>query len=100
MWQLNKQEDLIVWMRTAAFSTFRKLYGKIKIDLEANSNITVVIQNNFNIYEFGGEKQLVLSTSSWIVGKNQFLGRAYLFVGGFSLFFAISFTFVYVLKPR
>lgn len=100
MQQLNKQEDLIVWMRTAAFSTFRKLYGKIKVDLEANSNMTVVIQNNFNIYEFGGEKQLVLTTSSWIVGKNQFLGRAYLFVGGFSLFFAIIFTFAYVLKPR
>lgn len=87
-------------MRTAAFPTFRKLYGQIKVDLNSNSNITVVIQNNFNIYEFGGKKQLVLSTSSWSGGKNRFLGRAYLCVGGFCLFVAISFTFMYVLKPR
>ncbi|XP_063946912.1 ALA-interacting subunit 1 isoform X7 [Daucus carota subsp. sativus] len=97
---LSKQEDLIVWMRTAAFSTFRKLYGQIKVDLDANSNITVVIQNNFNIYEFGGKKQLVLSTSNWSVGTNKFLGCAYLYVGGFSLVVAISFTITYVLKPR
>ena len=28
-------EDLIVWMRTAAFPNFRKLYRKIDTDLEA-----------------------------------------------------------------
>ena len=27
-------EDLIVWMRTAAFPNFRKLYRKIGVDLE------------------------------------------------------------------
>ncbi|XP_010270722.1 PREDICTED: ALA-interacting subunit 1-like [Nelumbo nucifera] len=97
---LSEQEDLIVWMRTAALPTFRKLYGKIEVDLEAKQVITVVIQNNYNTYSFGGKKKLVLSTTTWIGGKNDFLGIAYLTVGGMCLFFAISFILVYVIKPR
>ncbi|GAA0144979.1 hypothetical protein LIER_42836 [Lithospermum erythrorhizon] len=31
---LSEQEDLNVWMRTAALPTFRKLYGKIETDLQ------------------------------------------------------------------
>ncbi|KAJ9147214.1 hypothetical protein P3X46_029397 [Hevea brasiliensis] len=97
---LSEQVDLIVWMRTAALSTFRKLYGRIEVDLEANDIITVTIQNNYNTYSFGGKKKLVLSTTSWIGGKNDFLGRAYLTVGGLCLFLAVSFLLVYVIKPR
>ncbi|PSS08200.1 ALA-interacting subunit like [Actinidia chinensis var. chinensis] len=97
---LSQQEDLIVWMRTAALPNFRKLYGKIEVDLEVNEKITVVIQNNYNTYSFGGKKTLVLSTTSWIGGKNDFLGVAYLTVGGLCLFMAISFIFLYVVRPR
>ncbi|XP_050227894.1 ALA-interacting subunit 3-like [Mercurialis annua] len=97
---LSEQVDLIVWMRTAALPSFRKLYGKIEMDLEANDVITVTINNNYNTYSFGGKKKLVLSTTSWIGGKNDFLGKAYLSVGGICLFFAISFILVYVIKPR
>ncbi|XWS16555.1 hypothetical protein CRYUN_Cryun34aG0098500 [Craigia yunnanensis] len=97
---LSEQEDLIVWMRTAALPTFRKLYGRIEEDLQANEKITVVIHNNYNTYSFGGEKKLVLSTTSWIGGKNDFLGIAYITVGGLCLFFAVSFILLYVIKPR
>lgn len=97
---LSEQVDLIVWMRTAALPTFRKLYGKIEEDLDANKNISVIVQNNYNTYAFGGKKRLVLSTTSWIGGKNDFLGVGYLTVGGLSLFFALAFLLVYVLKPR
>lgn len=90
----------MVWMRTAALPTFRKLYGKIEEDLDANQNITVVIQNNYNTYSFSGDKKLVLSTTSWIGGKNDFLGVAYLTVGGLCLFLAISFILLYVFRPR
>lgn len=87
-------------MRTAALPTFRKIYGKLKVDLEANDVITVVIQNNYNTYSFGGKKKLVLSTTTWIGGKNDFLGVAYLSVGGLCFSFAIFFILLYVLKPR
>ncbi|KAI7739596.1 hypothetical protein M8C21_022621, partial [Ambrosia artemisiifolia] len=97
---LSEQEGLIVWMKTAALPTFRKLYGKIHTDLEANETITVVIQNNYNTYVFGGEKKVALSTANWIGGKNDFFGVAFLTVGGVCIFVAIIFIFLYVLKPR
>ena len=99
-WQLSEQEDLIVWMRTAALPTFRKLYGKIEMDLKANDTIIVNLQNNYNTYSFGGKKKLVLSTTTWIGGKNDFLGIAYLTVGGFCFFLAAAFTIIYLVKPR
>ncbi|XVF74866.1 hypothetical protein PTKIN_Ptkin13bG0145100 [Pterospermum kingtungense] len=97
---LSEQEDLIVWMRTAALPTFRKLYGRIEEDLQANEEITVVIQNNYNTYSFEGKKKLVLSTTSWIGGRNDFIGIAYITVGGLCLFLAVNFILLYVIKPR
>ncbi|KAH9670590.1 ALA-interacting subunit [Citrus sinensis] len=97
---LSEQEDLIVWMRTAALSTFRKLYGKIEDDLQANDVITVVVENNYNTYDFKGTKSLVLSTTSWIGGKNDFLGVTFITIGGICLFLAITFILLYVIKPR
>lgn len=97
---LSEQEDLIVWMRTAALPNFRKLYGKIETNLEVNHNISVVIENNYNTYAFGGTKKLVLSTASWIGGKNDFLGIAYISVGSLCLFLALIFLLVYIFKPR
>ncbi|KAK1324382.1 ALA-interacting subunit 3 [Acorus calamus] len=97
---LSEQEDLIVWMRTAALPTFRKLYGKIEVDLQANEQITVVLENNYNTYRFNGKKKLVLSTTTWLGGKNDFLGIAYLTIGALCFFLALAFIVVYLVKPR
>lgn len=87
-------------MRTAALPNFRKLYGRIETDLEVNEVIKVVIQNNYNTYSFNGKKKLVISTTTWIGGKNDFLGMVYIVVGGVCLLIALSFMIVYLIKPR
>ncbi|KAG5006527.1 hypothetical protein JHK85_025069 [Glycine max] len=97
---LGDQEDLIVWMRTAALPTFRKLYGRIEEDLDADDVIVVHLENNYNTYSFGGKKKLVLSTSSWLGGKNDFLGVANLFVGAFCILISIIFLLLHVKNPR
>lgn len=97
---MSEQEDLIVWMRTAALPTFRKLYGRIGEDLQLDDVINVRIANNYNTYSFNGKKKLVLSTTSWLGGKNDFLGIAYLTVGGLCFFLALLFTVIYLVKPR
>lgn len=97
---LSEQEDLMVWMRTAALPTFRKIYGKIEEDLESDEKITVVIQNQYNTYSIKGKKSLVLSTSSWLGGKNEFLAVSYLTVGGLLSILAISFLLLNIYNPR
>ena len=87
-------------MRTAALPTFRKLYGRIETDIMENDQLTVVIQNNYNTYNFGGSKTLVLSTASWIGGKNNFFGIAYLTIGGLCISLAAVFIVLYIIKPR
>ncbi|XP_024377251.1 ALA-interacting subunit 1 [Physcomitrium patens] len=97
---LKEAEDLIVWMRTAALPNFRKLWGKINQQLEANQTITVRISNVYNTYTFKGSKKLVLSTTSWLGGKNSFLGIAYLTVGLICMFLALVFFLIHLKNPR
>lgn len=87
-------------MRTAALPNFRKLYGRIEEDLQAGETIDVTLLNNYNTYSFHGKKKLVLSTNSWLGGKNHFMGIAYLSVGALCFLLATVFILVHLIWPR
>jgi len=97
---LDMDEDLIVWMRTAALPTFRKLWGRIEQEFQPGTNISVTVQNQYNTYSFGGKKKLILSTTSWLGGKNVFLGTAYLTMGLICIFLAFVFFVIHLRNPR
>jgi hypothetical protein len=83
--------DFITWMRTAGLPTFRKLYRVIgNRDLMAGDTLKITISNRFPVSFFkGGTKGVVLTTSSWIGGKQEFMGYCYLAVGAFAFVSAI-----------
>jgi hypothetical protein len=87
-------QDLQVWMRTAALPDFRKLYRVIHRPLVPGKYV-MVIREFYPVESFGGEKYFALSTLSWLGGKNEFLGIAYIVVGGLSFVLAIIFFVVY-----
>ncbi|KAI5650358.1 hypothetical protein M9H77_36363 [Catharanthus roseus] len=74
---LSKQEDLILWMRTASLLRLKKLYGKIEVDLEACDVTNVTLKNNYNTYSFNSIKKLVHSTTNLLGGKHVSLLVAY-----------------------
>eukprot|EP01083_Nonionella_stella_P071828 193175_1 len=109
---LPEDQDLIVWMRTAALPTFRKLYRVIRklpnsdgsqstlTAIPAGSTIQLTITNFFRVEEFDGKKSIVLSTNSFLGGKNDFLGLAYIIVGSVCLAFAVAFLIKHLVSPR
>lgn len=82
-----EDEHFIVWMRTAALPTFRKLYGKIDSDFKSGDVIVFNITANYEVNSFDATKSLLISNLGNYGGKNTFLGQVYITIGSFSLIF-------------
>uniref|UniRef100_A0A8C2ZPX4 Cell cycle control protein n=1 Tax=Cyclopterus lumpus TaxID=8103 RepID=A0A8C2ZPX4_CYCLU len=91
-------DDLIVWMREAAFPNFKKLYGvlyrakKPFIKGLPAGNYSVDVSYNFPVQHFRGRKQVVLTTVTWFGGQNHFLPIAYLITSCLTLLVAVVLT--------
>lgn len=93
-------EDFIVWMRTAALPTFRKLYRIIQkknnmTPTLPRGNYTLEVTYNYPVRSFDGRKRMILSTISWMGGKNPFLGIAYITVGSVCFFLGVVLLFIH-----
>ncbi|KAJ8013318.1 hypothetical protein DPEC_G00052020 [Dallia pectoralis] len=94
-------EDLIVWMREAAFPNFKKLYGVLDRSRKPFTeglppgNYSIQISYNFPVEYFRGRKEVVLSTVSWFGGPNNFLPIAYLVTGCLIMLVAIVLTVIW-----
>ena len=94
-------ERFVVWMRTPALSNFRKLWGRIDSQtLHKGDVVTVTVQNQWDSYKFSGKKYVIISTSSWLGGANNFIGVAYVVVGVFSIFLGLLYAAVAAIKGR
>ncbi|XP_034489503.1 cell cycle control protein 50A isoform X2 [Drosophila innubila] len=101
-----QNEDLIVWMRTAALPSFRKLYRRLDQTksqfakgLKAG-NYTLNINYNYPVVSFDGTKRMILSTTSVLGGKNPFLGIAYIVVGAICVTLGLALLFIHMRCSR
>ena len=94
-------EDFIVWMRTSGLPTFKKLYRVMDDVVLASGDVLVVATSDtYRTEGYGGEKWVVLSETSWMGGRNEFLGWAYVAVGIACVVVAMIFLVKHLVRPR
>ncbi|KAG0350573.1 hypothetical protein BG005_009891 [Podila minutissima] len=97
---VTQNEHFQVWMRTAGLPNFRKLYSKNEEYDLPRGTYTMDVDMNYNVTSYGGTKSFVISTVSFMGGRNPFLGIAYIVVGVLCVVLGLLFTARHLYKPR
>ncbi|KAH9410420.1 Cell cycle control protein 50A [Tyrophagus putrescentiae] len=101
-----QNEGLIVWMRTAAFPTFRKVLARIAHDKRDSFDVDyqnglpkgfyqLTIDYRFPVAAFKGKKRFIISNTSWLGGRNPFHRCGLHFVGISSLILSAVFLIIH-----
>ncbi|KAL7333855.1 alkylphosphocholine resistance protein lem3 [Mucor circinelloides] len=97
---LSTQERFMVWMHVAALPDFRKIWARNDTqDLQAG-RWRISIDSNFDTLQYGGQKWLVLSTTTAMGGRNPYLGIAYMAIGALCILLGLLFTIRHLIRPR
>jgi hypothetical protein len=92
---LNEAQHWMVWQRPGGQSPVQKLYGSIQTAIPKGTIVNVTVANRYNTYAFGGSKTLILTTNSWVGGRNMVLPIAYLVLAGLCYVAALAFFMGY-----
>lgn len=95
-----QNEHFMVWMRTAALPTFRKLYGTVQGPFKKGTTLTFFTISDFDVRSFGGSKSLIISTLSSIGGRNSYIGTAFIVVGSLALLLTLLFVLKHLTGER
>jgi hypothetical protein len=81
----QRSERLVNWIELATWRTFKKLWAKTENDVIIPAgNYSVLISNRFQVNSFGGTKVIVITTVSWIGGKNSFFAILFIVIAAAS----------------
>ncbi|KAI0698473.1 ligand-effect modulator 3 family [Cytidiella melzeri] len=97
---LKEDEHFQNWMRTAGLPTFSKLWGRNDDQTLLAGTYQIVIDLNYPVKSYHGTKSIVISTVSWIGGKNPFLGWAYVATAALFVLLAIAGAVRHLVRPR
>ena len=111
---LREDEHFQVWMRVAALPTFRKLWARNDNEVMPSGRYRIVANMSeyfclpsfaethpdYPVAQFSGTKSIVISTVSWIGGKQPFLGWAYIAAAILCVILAIGGLIRHLIKPR
>lgn len=86
----QQDERFVNWVQTAAFPTFRKLWGRTNKQVELKKGrYTITIHNNYPVKSFKGQKSLIFAEVAWIGGQNKFTGIFFMVLFGLSLILGV-----------
>ncbi|KAK5987480.1 Meiotically up-regulated gene 89 protein [Cladobotryum mycophilum] len=97
---LKSWEAFQVWMRTAGLPAFSKLYQRNDTKAMEQGRYQIIIDDFFPTTEYKGTKSVVITTRTVMGGRNNFLGIAYIVVGGLCILLGAVFTAAHLIKPR